>query len=334
MLTSRRSSIQTLINEFRALLICKDEKPIQDFWDNHALLRAWYRGGSVNFGSTEKPDWRVLSLEECLDDCGLAMYSSAPSVYLDMRNDSGILDTCPAELINKSITYRCFKQALMSYDGEEITILVESDPDFLANYLINNDLSVLNRILMLKMLLISDVNKEIVLKFVAISEISNKIFVAYMKSAYLSSSDILRTFYKCISYDLNDIALEMLFTIPELKKSISQLSAITTVEFFSVIASSSLRDDSSFVDEFIGIAKDANNRILAIKALEKMTSLPNGQNNPVLMVLKALQALEAQASQSKLPLFIKKRAGGDSLMFQVPCKKSKEQIPKAAPGKL
>ncbi|MFZ2315567.1 MAG: hypothetical protein WAW86_07925 [Gammaproteobacteria bacterium] len=317
--------IETLIDEFRALLICKDKASIESYWNGHSLLRAWYRGGCVNFGSREGVDWRTLSFEDCINDCGLALYSGSDVVYQQMRTNSDVLRSYLVDDIDNEIQDACFKQALINRDGEEIYIIVDKDPDFFSRYLTDNKLSMFEKLDMLKMLLLSDPRDEALLSFWEVSEISCKAFNAYMRTVIMSKEDILKCFNNAITNGLHQAASEILFGNLQLAKAIGKLSAANIIYLFTKIANSNLGNNTDFVDGFIGLVKNSNYRDLAVAELEKNNNLLLGKNNPVLITLKALQQFIYNNVENQTPIpentKKRKRTGIFNSMFEPPAEK-------------
>lgn len=85
----KRKSFPEILNEFNNLLNQTIPEPILQFWTKNHMLRAWFRGGDINFGNHTQPNWQRLDMQSLIKTCVLLLKAGLVDIYTELRGNYG-----------------------------------------------------------------------------------------------------------------------------------------------------------------------------------------------------------------------------------------------------
>ena len=138
----RTIPLDDLIVSFKSALWSRNARIIKMIWVESSLLRAWFNGKPVNFGTHNAPDIRTASFNECIDYFTWTLSSQCNYIIKQIWNDNSLLN---AWLSNKPVNFGThnakniriiplndlanhFKLALVSRSPDIIAAMWEENP--------------------------------------------------------------------------------------------------------------------------------------------------------------------------------------------------------------
>ena len=116
--TTNIVSFDDLTDHFRSVLASRCTKVFKDIWEKNSLLRAWYNGQPVNFGTTEQPDMRTIPLQDLVSIFESALASQKVHIIEAIWDNNPILPAVyTGQLVNVSPLAHTETTNIISFDA-------------------------------------------------------------------------------------------------------------------------------------------------------------------------------------------------------------------------